>query len=78
MLRLFLRFFGPPWSVAEQIRLYILHCSIFSPQLQDLSCNWVVSFLSVAKKLSTQPRGVFCMLTNCKQSRFPLPKIEKI
>ena len=40
--------------VAVQIRLYIFYCSIFSPQLQDMSCNWVISFLSVAKKLSTQ------------------------
>ena len=122
MLRLFLRFFGPTWSVAVQIRLYIFYCSIFSPQMQGFSCIWVI-FLSKAKKSSSQelsygiesfkppaskkqmifgvrldaalvrhfvfpmghihsrPRrnhGVLFVLTNCKQSRSPLPKTEKI
>ena len=48
--------FGRQFSVIEnfyvavQIRLYIFYCSIFSPQMQDFSCVWVISFLSVAKK----------------------------
>ena len=35
---------------AVQIRLYVFYCSIFSPQMQEFSCIWVISFLSVAKK----------------------------
>ena len=36
--------------VAVQIRLYIFYCSIFSPQLQDLSCNWVNFFFERSEK----------------------------
>ncbi len=51
--------FGRQFSVIEklyvavQIRLYIFHCSIFSPQMQGFSCIWVI-FLSKAKKSSSQ------------------------